>query len=48
MLVLKTVIATLIKSYKFKSLDSEDELVMAGEIVLNATKGIRVTIEKRT
>jgi hypothetical protein len=48
MLVQKIVIATLIKSYKFQSLDSEDKLVMAGEIVLNATKGIRVKIEKRT
>lgn len=46
--VLKIVVATVIKSYKVKSLDSEDKLGLVGEIVLNALNGINITIEERT
>lgn len=47
MLVLKIVIVTILKSYKIRSLDTEDKLGLVGEIVLNALNGINVVIEER-
>ncbi|KAL5237900.1 hypothetical protein ACI65C_005310 [Semiaphis heraclei] len=48
MIVIKIAVATMIKSYRVKSLDPEDKLGIVGEIVLNALNGINVTIEERT
>jgi len=48
MLVLKIAVATMIKSYRVKSLDPEEKLGLVGEIVLNALNGINVTLEERT
>lgn len=46
--VIKVTTATVLKSYKVRSLDPEDKLGLVGEIVLNAANGIRLTIEERT
>jgi len=48
MIVIKIAVATVIKSYKVKSIDPEDKLGIVGEIVLNALNGINVTLEERT
>jgi len=48
MIVIKIAVATMIKSYRVKSIDPEDKLGIVGEIVLNALNGINVTIEERT
>lgn len=48
LLLLKIAVATVIKSYKIRSLDPEEKLGLVGEIVLNAMNGINITIEKRT
>lgn len=48
LLLLKIAVATVIKSYKIRSLDPEEKLGLVGEIVLNASNGINITIEKRT
>lgn len=48
MILLKIAVATVIKSYKIRSLDPEEKLGLVGEIVLNALNGINITIEKRT
>lgn len=48
MLVLKIAIITVLKSYKIRSLDTEDKLGLVGEIVLNALNGINLVIEERT
>ncbi|XP_025191082.1 cytochrome P450 4C1-like [Melanaphis sacchari] len=48
LLILKIAVATVIKSYRVKSLDPEEKLGLVGEIVLNALNGINVTLEKRT
>lgn len=47
-IVLKIAVATMIKSYRVKSIDPEDKLGLVGEIVLNALNGINVTLEERT
>ncbi|CAI6353544.1 unnamed protein product [Macrosiphum euphorbiae] len=48
MIVLKIAVATVIKSYRVKSIDPEEKLGLVGEIVLNALNGIHVTLEERT
>jgi len=48
MIVQKIVIATIVKSYKIRSLDPEEKLGLVGEIVLNALNGINLVIEERT
>jgi len=48
MIVLKIAVATVLKSYRVKSIDPEDKLGLVGEIVLNAQNGIHVTLEERT
>ncbi|XP_029341236.1 cytochrome P450 4C1-like [Acyrthosiphon pisum] len=47
MIVLKIAVATLIKTYRVKSIDPEEKLGLVGEIVLNALNGIHVTLEER-
>ncbi|XP_050438565.1 cytochrome P450 4C1-like [Adelges cooleyi] len=47
-IVLKVAIATILKSYKIKSLDPEQDLGLVGEIVLRAEHGINITVEERT
>lgn len=46
--MLKIAVATVLKSYRVKSIDPEDKLGLVGEIVLNAHNGINVTLEERT
>ncbi|XP_001952110.2 cytochrome P450 4C1 [Acyrthosiphon pisum] len=48
MIVLKIAVATVIKTYRVKSIDPEEKLGLVGEIVLNALNGIHVTLEERT
>lgn len=48
MIVLKIAVATVIKSYRVKSIDPEDKLGLVGEIVLNALNGINLILEERT
>ncbi|CAH1732233.1 cytochrome P450 4C1 [Aphis gossypii] len=47
-LMIKIAVATVLKSYRVKSIDPEDKLGLVGEIVLNAHNGINVTLEERT
>ncbi|XP_050530833.1 cytochrome P450 4C1-like [Daktulosphaira vitifoliae] len=47
-IVLKIAVATILKSYKIRSLDCEEDLGLVGEIVLRAEHGINITIEERT
>lgn len=44
---IKVIVANIIKSYKIKAVEREDNLNLVAEIVLNNENGIKIAIEKR-